>query len=116
MGAQMNALTDAYEFLEARQEGLYHEMIRLTLQSGGITHSSPDCFCLAVPVHAEPQVIVVLFACGSLSALWRLARMYEGCFTHIRFRRDFKSGHGDHTFSIKRFLTKQSLTTIIYHV
>lgn len=104
-----NCTTRAFEYLERISPGSYAGLIQYALEHGGIVHSSPDCFCVAVPDEGDPHTVLILFQCSRLSALWRLAGMYRCQFTHVRFRRDFKNCYPERCVPIDKFLHKSSL-------
>lgn len=104
-----NCTTRAFEFLEGISPGSYAGLIRYALEHEGIVHSSPDCFCVAIPDEDDPQTVLILFQCSRLSVLWRLAKMYRHQFTYVRFRRDFKNRYPERCVPIERLLGKSSL-------
>lgn len=104
--------TEAYTYLEERDPGLYHRLVRTTLECNGIVHAAPDCFCLAVPAPDDPRTVVILFQCSELPALWKLAKMYRHRFDKVRFRRDFKNRYPERTVHIARFMRKARLAAI----
>lgn len=105
--------TEAYAYLEAREPGLYHTLIRTAIECGGIIHSAPDCFCLAIPAPDDPRTVIILFQCSCLPSLWRLAKMYRHRFDKVRFRRDFKNRYPERTVPITRFMRKSKLAARI---
>lgn len=109
----MNCTTRAYHYLEGISPGSYGALIRYTLEHEGVVHSSPDCFCVAIPDENDPHTVVILFQCSRLSSLWRLARMYRHRFSRVRFRRDFKNCYPERCIPIDRFLRKNSLVNLI---
>lgn len=104
--------TEAYTYLEAREPGLYHTLIRTAIASNGIIHSAPDCFCLAIPAPDDPRTVVILFQCSELPALWRLAKMYRSHFHKVRFRRDFKNHYPERTIPLSLFMRKTRLASL----
>lgn len=105
--------TEAYAYLENREPGLYSTLIRATMAGGGIIHSAPDCFCLAIPAPDDPHTVVILFQCSELPSLWRLAKMYRHRFDKVRFRRDFKNRYPERTVRISRFMKKTRLAAMV---
>lgn len=87
----MNKVTEAMEFLEAKQTGSFGGLIEYALDRGGLVHAAQDCFLVAEPCEDDPKCLHVLFQCSHLPALRRVlcALPYE----RVRWRRDF--GHGD---------------------
>lgn len=104
--------TEAYTYLEEREPGLYHRLVRTALECNGIVHAAPDCFCLAVPAPDDSRTVVILFQCSELPALWKLAKMYRHRFDKVRFRRDFKNRYPERTVHIARFMRKARLAAI----
>ena len=94
--------TEAYTYLEEREPGLYHRLVRTTLECNGIVHAAPD----------DPRTVVILFQCSELPALWKLAKMYRHRFDKVRFRRDFKNRYPERTVHIVRFMRKARLAAI----
>ncbi len=109
----MNCTTRAFNYLEHISPGSYAALIRYTLEHEGIVHSSPDCFCVAIPDEGDPHTVLILFQCSRLSALWRLAEMYRPRFTHVKFRRDFKNAYPERRIPIDRFLHKTALARLL---
>lgn len=113
----MSCVTRAYEFLEAREPGLFNALIRHAMLHQGIVHAAPDCFFIGVPAEDDPRAVAVLFQCSELPALWRMAAMYRDRFDTVRFRRDFKhAGFGEHSVPMSRLLMRAGLASTSYHI
>lgn len=100
----MNALNQAREFLEARQEGSFERTVQEVLLRGGVMHSEPEVFYLLLPVDDEPGVMHIVFFCGNMRAALRSARGLD-C-RELVWERAFlgRPGYGVHRRAVKDFL------------
>lgn len=112
----MSCVTRAYEFLEARHPGAYHDLIRHVIARDGVLHAAPDCFFAGVPAEDDIHTIVVMFQCSELPALWRLMAMYRDRFNTVQFRRDFKNNYDTRNIPMSRLLSRAGLASTSYHI
>ncbi len=104
----MNAPTQAYTFLEAHRPGLYQDTIGHAIALGGIIHMEADAVLIGIPAPAHPQRLLILFACGSMPALWRILGHCANRYTEASWQRDFKGRSSWHTYNIHHLLTHRT--------
>lgn len=86
-----NYFRKGFDWLEARKQGAFRQVMEQALARGGVVHAAPDCLLMAAPCPDAPDTLEVLFQCSHLPALRAvlLALPYE----RVRWRRDLRRGN-----------------------
>lgn len=103
----MNATTQAREFLETQETGLFQQLITITLQNDGIIYSSDRALLLGIPSTEHTQTLMILFAFGNWQELMQLAKLLSHRFTHALWNREFKASPTWRRYSFKSILKHQ---------
>ncbi len=86
----MDAIEQAREMLNARQEGLYEAHLRAAVVTGGVVHLSPSCVFIGMNFK---DGILVLFCCGDGRELGDLCGLMARRYELAYWKREFKKGY-----------------------